>query len=131
MAAEHSVPPILLAAATAQAAGIIASLGDIPAVEFAVASLFALLGIVARHFSDAGDALKAGTFDPAGTFKAVALDIPTAPFLGVVVYLACAAADIAMMWSLGIAAAVGYLGPEYIRLAIQRVLDVIFTKKAG
>lgn len=129
MPAEHGIPPVMTSVAAAQASGVIAQLGAIPIGEFAVASGFALLGIVARHFSDAGDALKNGTFDPAETFKAVALDIPTAPFLGVIVYLACSATDIQLMWSLGIAAAVGYLGPEYIRFALQRVIDVIISRK--
>lgn len=130
MAAESSIPPVATAIAAAQASGVIAQLGAIPVGEFAIASGFALLGIIARHFSDAGDALKSGTFDPASTFKAVALDIPTAPFLGVIVYLGCSAADIQLMWSLGIAAAIGYLGPEYIRLALQRILDTIISRKS-
>lgn len=129
MAAEHSISPALMAIAAAQATGLIAQVGSIPLGEFAVASGSALLGIVARHFSDAGDDLKNGTLDLPTTLKAVALDIPTAPFLGVVVYLGCSAADIMLLWALGIAAAIGYLGPEYVRVGLQRILDVIVSRK--
>jgi hypothetical protein len=131
MAADNSISPVLLAISAAQATGIIASTWDLPIGDFALASGFALMGIVARHFSDAGDSLKAGTFDPSKTFKAVALDIPTAPFLGVIVYIGCTAADIEPFWSLGLSLGLGYVGPEYVRIAIQRVLDILIARKTG
>jgi hypothetical protein len=120
---------------TTAAAGIVAAQGAAAAAigaaapltahlaDYGWASLFSLLGIMARH---AFDASKTGSFD----LKALAFDLPTAPMLGIVAFITALYFDIAEPIIPGIVILLGFLGPEWLR-SLSEGLRQLFLDRLG
>lgn len=105
-------------AATAGATGF-----DVPLAEYGVATVFALIGIVARHCQDASIELKAGTFSLRTILLKLAVDLPTAPMLAIVIWTLLGYGDIGYAYRAGFIIAGSYLGPEWLRPVLTGLGD--------
>lgn len=93
-------------------------------VDYGMASLFAVIGIVARH---AFDASKTRTFD----LRAFSFDLPTAPFLGIVAYVFTVWMQLAEYVIPLIVIMLGFLGPEWIRSLGDGIRTLVLNRLGG
>lgn len=117
MAADYGITGgyALLASAPAVAAGAMATAFSVPTTDYFVAVLLSLVGIVARHCWDASRALDTGTFGAGLMLGRLAIDLPTAPMLGILAFVGASAINATDLWTQGIIIGVGFLGPEPVR----------------
>jgi hypothetical protein len=117
----------IAAATAAAAASASASPFAINFADYGIASLLALVGIVARHCFDAS---RAGAFN----VKALAFDLPTAPMLGIVTYIGCLYLQIVDPIPVGIIILISFLGPDWLRQFGSGLIQVAlkrFDQKPG
>lgn len=92
--------------------------------DYGMASLFAVIGIVARH---AFDASKTRTFD----LRAFSFDLPTAPMLGIVAYVFALWFQIADYVIPLLVIVLGFLGPEWLRSLGDGIRSVVLGRIGG
>lgn len=106
-----------LAAVPATAAAAGASFFEVPVGDYAIATFLSLIGIVARH------SLEASKPGASFNFRTFAIDLLTAPMLGIVAYIGCVYFGIAPLIAPGIVIMLAFLGPEAVRTLATAVID--------
>lgn len=111
--------PVFAASALTTASAFSINFGD-----YGIATMLSMVGIIGRHAFDASRDRKLD-------FKAFALDILTAPMLGIVSYLGClyfAGDAILPLVTPGAVILVGFLGPEWLRSFGNSMIDAILRR---
>lgn len=115
---------VLAQGATAAVIGATASPFALHITDYAMASGFSLLGIVARHCWDAS---KDGKFN----LKAMAFDMPTAPMMGIIAYIFGMWMNISEEIIPGIIVGLGFLGPEFLRGLGDGLKTLVLSRLGG
>lgn len=126
MATDPLGPIVAVVAAQGVAAAVISSASpfSLHLAEYGAATLFSLIGIVARH---AWDSSKSRTFD----FKGFAFDLPTAPMMGITAYIFAMWLQITDTIVPGIIVGLGFLGPEWLRSLGDGVKTLVLNRLGG
>lgn len=124
MATPETTAAAIIVAAQGAAAAAIGMPFSAHIADYAFATLFSLLGIMARH---AFDASKAGAFN----LKALAFDLPTAPMLGITGFLSAIYFDIAEPVIPLIVILLGFLGPEWLRSFSEGLRQIVLDRLSG
>lgn len=115
---------MLAQGAAAAVIGATASPFALHMTDYAMASGFSLIGILARHFWDASNA---GKFN----LKAMAFDMPTAPMMGIIAYIFGMWLNITEDIIPAIIVGLGFLGPEFLRGLADGIKTLVISRLGG
>src|SRR6185295_2252031 len=112
MAADHGVSiTALYAAAPSAVATAAASSFQIATGDYALATIFSLIGIVGRHCYEAS---RMDPFALKTVARRLAFDAPTAPMLGIIAWAGCLYFTIEPLIVPPIVILISFLGPEWL-----------------
>jgi hypothetical protein len=124
MATPETTTAAAIVAAQGAAAAAIGAPFSANLSDYAIATLFSLLGIMARH---AFDASKSGSFN----LKALAFDLPTAPMLGIVAFLCAIYFQLSEPAIPLLIILLGFLGPDWLRSLSEGLRQLVLQRLLG
>lgn len=125
MATEHTGLVALAVAAPSIVATSAATSFQIATGDYALATIFSLIGIVGRHCYEAS---RMDPFDLKVVMRRLAFDAPTAPMLGIVAWAGCLYFNIEPLIVPPAVVLLSFLGPEWLRSFGSGLVDVVLGR---